>query len=349
MGAPVADLSNALSAPGVTGFAYDDANGILYLSTLSGELLRWDPSTGSFLSPVNLGGSLSSVAVSPDGSFLLVGHADTTTDSSGQEHAKIDRVSVSTLAVQSLDLPMGYSGSPSETAGVNSVAITQNGEAVVSTLGAPLNNVWTFSASASTPVYSPLNLIGSQLQVADDGQDVLVLSVGVSPGEVEIYDSVAGKLTAMTGVPGTGRQALDIDANLAVVLTYNGNYVFDTSLNLVKNPSTLSNTAVWVGAHFSADGKDLFLLDGAHDQVIAYDTTSWAEVGAINLPAGFLSSSNPPEAEQMAVSADGRFLFIQGPDGVDTIDLSAQLPSGAVSVEPAIGGDRHLFGFGRVG
>ena len=40
-------LTKALSAPGVTDFAYFD--GILYLTTLPGEVLRWNGHTGDIV------------------------------------------------------------------------------------------------------------------------------------------------------------------------------------------------------------------------------------------------------------------------------------------------------------
>ena len=43
------DLSKALNAPDATGVANGSADGILNRSTLSGEVLRWNPPTGSFL------------------------------------------------------------------------------------------------------------------------------------------------------------------------------------------------------------------------------------------------------------------------------------------------------------
>ncbi len=142
------DLSGLASLSGVTSFTYDAIRGLLYVTTSAGILYAWDPAAGSAAWSLDVGGSLSSVALSPDGTFVLVGDSTVTTDSGGQNHTTIDRVDLSSRTVTRLDVAVG---GPSEQ-GIAHVAIASNGEALFTRdhLGSGWNPFREFSASAST-------------------------------------------------------------------------------------------------------------------------------------------------------------------------------------------------------
>ena len=310
------DLSEAVNAPGVTGMVYNDADGILYLSTMSGDVLRWSAAAGTFLSPIHVGGDLSSIALTPDKSSLLVGDENQygqTNQLYGQHYGQVDRISLSTLGVTTLT----YQDSTLE-AGVYDLAVAANGEALFTTdlIGSGALPVREFLASGSSIGGATVNGASvvnqsSPLVTSDHGRYVLI-------GGSKLYDSQADKVVATGGVAG----APDISEEDGLVAGGEGSTVsiYDLGLNLVRTLS-LSSSAYVDGVHFSADGKELFVFDGHAHQIDIFSTTSWTQTGSIQL-SGF-ASSNILFPQQMATSSDGRFLFVEVNGTLETIDLSA--------------------------
>ena len=91
-----------VAAPSRVDVAYDNARGVLYISN-GGELLRYEVSSQSFLTPITLGGTLEGMDISPDGSSLVV--ADDST-SGGQVWVYI--VSLATLTYQKVTFPAAF-------------------------------------------------------------------------------------------------------------------------------------------------------------------------------------------------------------------------------------------------
>jgi Ca2+-binding RTX toxin-like protein len=306
------DLSATVNSPGVTGMAYDNADGILYISTLSGELLRYDAKAGTFLSAIYLGGDLSSVAVSPDGSFLLVGDQDVTTDGQGNAYATIDRVQVSTSAVDRLSIPISnWSGY--EFAGISSVAITSAGQAYATSS----SQDWQFSAAATNPNFqtSPASPI---LSTTDEGRYL------IQSDPLEITDTSENKTAGPINPNNTviSVDVNDVTGQVALLQYYNTLEILNSSLS---SGTDITNISPGIpgdylsGIHFSSDGKSLFILDQTQDAVLVYSTSSWTETSSISLPNGALALDTP---EAMATSSDGRFLFVQTTSGIDSIDLT---------------------------
>src|SRR6185312_11170193 len=199
------DLSKALDAPGVTGMAYNATDGLLYVSTRSGDVLRYNPASQTFLAPVHLGGQLSSIALSPDGSFLLVGHQDST-DIDGVLHDEIDRVALPSLSVTPLDIPLNSYLETEYPAvlqdKVVAVAIGSNGQALFTTGTNTGSDALSFlrefpaasdtvSAQIANGTYGFLpggsTFAPGTLHTSDDDRYILLVQNGVSP--IDLYDS----------------------------------------------------------------------------------------------------------------------------------------------------------------
>ena len=306
------DLSKALSAPGMTGMAYDNADGILYLSTLSGELLRYNVRAETFLSPIELGGYLSSVALSPDGSFLLVGDEDVAADSHGNAYGTIDRVWLSNSAVDRLTVPVS-NWSPGTLAGPSSVAIANNGQAYASNF----DQGWQFTAASTNPSINAAQL-PPHVSVSDQGR--YLVETGNS---LKILDTSTGKTAGPLSISGApiSWDVNDKTGQVALLVYANNLSIYDKNLKLVDNLYNIIPGGDFLAAvDFSIDGKFLYVLDATKDDVVIFNTNSWTKAGTIELPGGTLP---PYQSEQMTVSGDGRFLFVQATSGVVDIDLSA--------------------------
>ncbi len=327
------DLGRAVNAPGITGFAYDNADGVLYISTLSGDVLRWNPTSGSFLAPIHLGGHPSSIAVSPDGAYLLLGSLDQTVDSGGVEHGEIDRLALSDFSVTPLDIPFtsNYPHGIADEHGVSDLAIANTGEVLVTTTGTsgwnPLREFQFNASTVGTQTVSGVSYPGlspnASMASSEDGRYVAV-SAG---GGLNLYDAVTNTIVA-TASPGyTGESALDVNDRASLVL--DGGQVFDTHLNAVRTLTSGYGIANIVGGHFSQDGTRLYILDADHQQIRVFDTSSWSDIKDIQLEAGAL---RPGAAEAVSTSADGRFLFFRTTAGFDSIDLTS--PSATAPAAP---------------
>jgi hypothetical protein len=77
---PAAAVGTLIPADQAQDIAYDDARGLVYISTPS-QVLRYQVSTGTFLSPISSGQYLAGIDISPDNRFLVV--ADEMNDPAG--------------------------------------------------------------------------------------------------------------------------------------------------------------------------------------------------------------------------------------------------------------------------
>ncbi len=321
------DFSRAVNAPGITGMAYNSADGILYLGVMSGEVLRYSPTTGQFLSPVEVGGLLSGIAISPDGSFLIVGSPALTSDGHGGYNATIDRVLLSNSSIDQLTVPVA-NGVAYPLGGIQSLAITNNGQAFASTY----TQEWQFTAAATTPTFSSISALPT-LSTADQGRYLIETEIGISPPPLKIVDTQTNTIAGPVSLDNTP-MAIDVSPTTGQVaaLTYFGEVsLYDQNLTLEQhlNSSAISGDSL-ASLHYSVDGQSLFVLDASKDSVVIFNTTTWAETGSISLPAGVLEIAH---RQQMTVSSDGRFLFVQTTGGIVSLDLSAHPTS--VAAAPA--------------
>ena len=328
-GDAMTDLSTTISLSNIRAYTYDDTRGLLYLVDGTGDLSRWSLSAGAFLSSVHLGGQLSSVALAPDDSFVLVGQSNVTTVS-GQVHDTIYRVDTSSLGVVSLDLPVGTTSWTYEQ-GISDIAIAANGEALTTTdfAGSGWNPFREFPANSPTIAATLVNGLTSIRQSSflvgsEHGKYILIAEANISDGPIEVYDSTQDKVIASTdlyalGTSGfnSGRMDINDTAGLVVDVTA-GIYVFDTQLHLLKNLTSLQNSNSIIGGHFSQDGRELFLWNSAAHNLLVYDTTSWQQVTTIGL-------SNQSGSGEIGISGDGRLLFLHDYSGIEVVDLSAHL------------------------
>ena len=322
------DLSRAVSAPGITAMAYDNADGILYLSVMSGEVLRYNPTIAQFLAPIEVGGDLSSIAVSPDGSFLLVGNPALTSDGHGGYNAIIDRVSLSSPSIDQLTVPVP-NGAENLFDGVMSLIATNNGQGFAVIFG----QAWQFSAAAATPTFNLTpTLLNAAPSTAALGRYLIETAPWISPSPLEVVDTQTSTTSGPINLD-NAPVAIDVSPTTGQVaaLTYPGEVsLYDRNLTLEQhlNSSAISGDFLQ-SLHYSADGQSLFVLDGSKDSVIIFNAISWTETGSIGLPAGALAF--PPQPEQTSISPDGRFLFVQTTGGIVSVDLSAHPSSVAAA------------------
>ena len=305
------DLTATVSLAGATGVKYDDVSGLFYVEA-AGTLYAWNPQTAAYSGSVSIANAEGSFDLTADGLYALV----------VESGLYIDRVNLSDLSVQRLF----YTSSPYYT-GLDDVAATSSGLAVAATSGASEE---TFQAEA-TPIVPSADLSwvgGTVLHASEDRRYVLMVETFASDGGLAVYDSRSNSVIASGGLGGvfnSGKAGISSAAGLIVDLTYTEIVVLDLQLHWQKDLSSLQSAGSIVGAQFSADGHELFLWDSVSDKVLAYDTSSWTQVGSMDVGVNVSSQSNGSVVGEMAASRDGRFLFLNTGVGFVELDLASRL------------------------
>ena len=338
------DLTATVSLSGIRDITYDDSRGLLYLSDSDGRLYRWNPLTSAFLAPVTLvtpapiEGGPSGVALTPDGQYALVGEFRPT----GEATDGIYRLNLSTLTVEALTLPLGGYGPAS---GVENIGINQSGIAVESTRSSyyfeESQTVHQFASEGSTLSFSNANIpnqyygAGDIIVALPNSNLVLIKDTLVDHGFLSLYDP--GSHTVVYSTPFVGIDpalayasasvisrieyidAYSVAAGRIVDLNYDNAHVYDLHLNVVADISQYAHAS---DAEFSADGRQLFLLQG--HQILVLDTQRWTQVATLDLGSQVFG-------HKMDASADGRMLFVTTTNslavgtGFEAFDLKAQL------------------------
>lgn len=320
------DATKAVNVPGATDFVYDPANGILYISTESGDVLRWNATAGTFLSPIHVGGAnLSSIALTPDNAYLLVGD-ENIYGTYPNGYTQVDRIALSNLAISPVSVPLAdYDG------GVARLAVAANGHALAlqDRVGGQsvLRDFLATSSSAGNGAASIYGFDSSdRLITSSNARYILVLGPGSGIGNQHLYDSETDQIVANSSDTYPSYYG-DLNEADALVAEGGGSHlnIRNLALNVIKGIA-LPNNDVVAGVHFSADGSKLFVLDGSTSQIEIFNTNSWNQTGTIQL-SGFSALTAPPYSTgfdtEMAVSADGRFLFVDVNGTLESIDLSA--------------------------
>ena len=278
-------------------FSLHAASNTLYIAASDGVVLRYDLTTGMYLDPITLGGTLSSLDVSADGTTLYVGQRDLLvpgdpTDFDRGGTGAILRVDLATGGVTNLTYTTTFGEG-----GVTDVAVGQ-GTALATTryLGSgwtPLRQIDTATGAVSINPNGPDGpggqvRGGSFLQASSSDRYILLTENNISSYPISIYDTLEGRFVAATDnravpqLPGfaDGVVAISEEAGLVAVQSFDGRIVFlDLDLNFVAEV-TLPDFVFEGGVAFSADGSLLYALYDesfgvGQDALFAFDTLTF--------------------------------------------------------------------------
>ncbi|MCA8904089.1 MAG: cadherin-like domain-containing protein [Hyphomonas sp.] len=292
---------------------FDDARGLLYVATGSGQVLRYNVATQTLLAPIETGANPGGLSLSPDGTTLFV--ADLNYSSSPLEAAVI-RVDLETLAVERL-LYSDFGGG-----GSFDLAVDANNYLMVSNQfpGSGWTSVNYFDAFSTT-----LNQISNPfadgnwrqdttLDASRDGQFVLIVESNISDVPFSIYSAEAQGIIASSDLYAFGSSGFNnggnaISSEAGLVALAHGP-ILDFSLNLVEGLSaTVSNYNV-SEYEFSAGGHYLFAW--VLEELYAFDTQTSEVAGRLFVGATRISDYALSYFDNMVTSADGRYLTLNG-------------------------------------
>jgi DNA-binding beta-propeller fold protein YncE len=310
------------------GLVYDNTRDRLYVTTVNGTVERYDVGTESLLAPIQAGMRLNGGDITPDGSALYVAEG-----SPSPNQALVHRVDLADGSVHDLRYPTQY-----PQGGALDVSVGGDGRALVLPDGAlPLLQLNLSNGAFTERYIEPINHrdvrpIG-YLHRGADRRRVLIQEADSPVGSVEIYDTttdaiaLGGRSFWPTAVDG----AVSRDSSLFAM----GGGIFDAAFNYVRRLPGIDG-----GIAFDPLRDVFYGVNSSTDQLIAFDTHTWAE--KYRLPLGL---DAPPFGAigtglaTTAVSGDGRRLFLATPAGIDLISLpraTAQAVSMRVSGFPPL-------------
>jgi uncharacterized delta-60 repeat protein len=285
--------------------AVDSARGIVYIATSTGQVLRYDLATQSMLTPWQVGVVLNGIGLSADGSTLYVGE-----DRRGPAEGLLYRVDTSSGAVTSISYPLNTGE-----VGTYDVAVLASGKVFFTTEGTGGSQLRQYDpatglVTARNPLHRgtllPTIAPNTMLSRSADGTTLYGSEPGLS-GSIFSYDA---RTDTFVNEVDTAQSFLNRpvaasrDGRFLAQASSSGVLVYDHNFDLV---TTLSGT--FNALAFDPVQDLLFAADTASDQIIAYNTSDWTV--AFQLAVGEdVKATTHFEGQQMAVSNDGRSLFL---------------------------------------
>ncbi len=297
---------------------------ILYASTSSGQIVRYDTQTSSFLTPFTVGGSLLGMDISPDGSTLAV--ADTT-------RTGIDLISTSTGAVTQVNFTPAFGE-----AGAYTVAYESNGNLLVST---------QFNGSGWVPLrqYDPTTGVtttigggsgpsgefrqGTMLAASADRGMIGLAEGNQTGGPIHTFSTASGSIvtTASVGSLFTYSIALNANGTQFAVPTYYGTYIYNqsgTTLSLEKVLGVNGNEPLY--AIYSPNDHYMFVANwdfsGNNNDLLVYDTNTWNVVADLGSGTWGWDGNSAFQDGWMRISADGNWLAVSVDGGTELFNVS---------------------------
>ena len=318
-GALAAGASDLIDVPDRVDHFFDDARGILFVSTEAGNIERWDAASGTLLSPYAVGGSLRGMDVTPDGQTIYA--ADYVV---GEEGGRIRVVDVDTGGSTEIGYALAFGEG-----GAWDVVIGMQGTGFVTTqfegsgwvplraLDTTSNQLTVVAGPTSGDVRQRTKLSRS----ADRGL-VLMEESNTSAGPVHTYDFESDQYQASLNTQNSR-------SNLAAAVSPDGSVValenffpraidlYDAELQFLRR---LPVTAA--GVLFDPANPRFFYADEGSDELVALSTNTYEELA--RWPIGESYSGGPWWEFRRVASAtgDGTTVFLSTSSGVRAISTT---------------------------
>ena len=325
--------STLFSISGDLDFVHDQTRNVLYFSLDDGTVARYDLGTNSFLSAINLGGTLGGLDISGDDAFLYVAQQDYVTLPSGFTENTVHRIDLSTLTSQ--DFTFESQDGFGEEIGVFDVAAVSDGSVLASTNYpgsgfTPIIRLSGFDGTFTSSVVSGASLPSqsSTFYTTFDGSYTLIVESNISPLSFHLFSEAAGTVIE-TGsyhdYNASGfnfdRNAISGEAELIFLSSYNDKVLIDFEFNLVADLTSVLGGSSFVGVAFSADGDHLFAFAEGTGQIDIFDTSNGMLVDSFALDMNSTTFNGDADGRIVATQ-DGLTLIAAGISSAEIIDLS---------------------------
>ncbi len=306
-----------LPAAGRTDMVYDNARQTLYI-TSGGNVLRYQPFSNSFESPLALGGSLEGIDLLPNGNTLAI--ADSA-NSGGQSHFDLYNLATNSLSTVSFPDASGESGTYMVQYGSDGTLLTTSNFAGSGWI--PLRKYDPVSGMLTTVASVRQN---SRLTASSDRHTIAVVEANISSGPLSKYSVDTGILTSGTTTGWfTFEVAVSKDAAQYAVPTYDGTYIYDQNFHQVALLGQYASDGP-IGAVYSPSGDALYVAwwsySGDSTQIRKYSTSTFQLLDTYETGQTFPWIGNDAlSSGRMKISADGDLLFATAGNGVVMVEL----------------------------
>lgn len=316
---------------------YDERYGVVYITNGS-ELLRYEVSSGTFLPPVALGGTLNGIDLSPDGNTLVV--ADGVT-SGGQVSVYLvsipDLYGLAYTAVRKVSTPLDfYEG------GAWSVVFAADGTVRVSTqfLGSgwvPLRRL-----DSTTGVWTPIASVrqNTMLSASGDAQTIAFAESNISDGAWGLLDIPTGAIVRSNYNNGTSwfnfEIATDAMGAQFAIPTYGGTMIYDDLYRKVKALGVYAGPQPIAAAYHPVQRIAYFPWAQTRE-VRVFEMTKFNQIAAYDFEHDFVHTGNGAYGQgRTRISRDGSLLMVTVAGGVRILRLYAPLeaPPASMSTWP---------------
>ncbi len=360
--APTPTGSTFVPVSGFFDFAPDTSRGLIYFSR-STQVLRWRKSDQTWLAPVEVGGNLRALDVSPDGTTLAVADAQPSTlGTPGTFSSRVALVDLNTLAVRNILFSprSGESGTYSlafDSAGNLLIApginASQFSGGAFRLWNAATNQTSTLWARTPTGGINDASIASNTAIVADTSRACLsFVEINSSTGNWGFYSSSTGALTRFLFGSGTSGGNYPGDTPFGVASDSGSRFYLPTAGALqVRSASgsfvgryNATNSSLGLNSSVALDSTRslLYVTPSSSSKIEIRDPVSFASRGFLN--AGKTWSQNPASSNnslpygisQLRAASDGTLLIVRVIDGVRVFALENGLPASPLVVTNAL-------------
>jgi hypothetical protein len=304
---------------------HDFTRNIIYISNDS-QILRYDTSSASFLSPYELGGSLSGIDLSPDGNTLAV--ADRVFDTS---HLWIYLINLNTGESSKINFPRDY-----YEGGTFTVSYGKDGKLLVSS---------RYQGSGWVPLrkYDPITGTveilkqvirqDTMLSASGDAGTIAYTESNISSGPIGRYN-VDSELLEQG--PSTAWFTYEVGTNNNgthySVPTYDGTFIYDQLWSLLTVIGTYAGPQP-VGVVYHPVEDRVYYPWAETTEVREFDTTANTQIAAYDFEDTFAHTGNHAFGQgRMKISRDGSLLMATVTGGVRILRLYKPLTASSQSI-----------------
>jgi hypothetical protein len=333
-------LSSAVSAVGTLAPApqrvdmvHDDLRGLLYI-TQGGEVLRYDIASGTYLSPIVLGGRLRGVDLSADHSTLAV--ADDLTDAT---NGWVHLVSLNDLTHRTVPFTKDLYES-----GTFSVGFGADNKLYATTEF--WGSGWTpmRRLDTATDTWTALASVrqATMVSASGDGDTIAFAESNSSDGPWGLFDVPTGQIVRRNGYAnGTSwfnyEIATDRSGSQFAIPTFGGTFVYNDAYQRVATIGQYAG-AQPIGAAYHPVERIAYFPWAQSGDVRVYDMNTFSQIGSYDFEDAFSTTGNRAFVQgRTRLSRDGSLLMVSVTGGVRFLQTYAPLSAAPVAANAVAG------------
>jgi DNA-binding beta-propeller fold protein YncE len=292
---------------------FDPTRNLLYITTSTGTVQRYDIATQTLLAPLAVGTSLNGADITPDGSALYVAE-----DRASGTQGLIRKVNLASGTVTNIPYTLAFGE-----AATWDVAIGSNGRGMVSTrIGGPF---WELNLATDTLTQRlDATTFGqvtqnTHIHRSSDRTLFFMTESNITSGPIFTYDAVTNTFPTKNETNSFHTDTLSAvnrNGSLIAIELNGGIAVMDRNFKAVENLAGLDG-----GLAFDPTKDILYTANSATDELIAYNTNTWDVLYRRSIGED-INASSPFVSGGMSVSDGGQYLFLSTPSGVRMFDLT---------------------------